>query len=311
MPKHKRVVYAHFGDTHCGLENGLIAPGSDIRRSSESERLITWEGMSSWSQWLWESVWLPGIEQANEFAGDDPLILCIDGDMAHGARFIEALYTSFADQQVDIFVKAMQAWRKCPTLAGIAMVYGTGSHDYGENSASKQIYDKLAPWGYDVIVDDHIDLIPSDGMHVDLAHHGPSAGQEHTRGNIARLYAKQRSLAFLQRGQQVPQLFQRGHVHVDVFETVQVQWRNQYVETAIIITPPMCGPNGYARQASRSVDRARCGMFLSDSIDGKLNEVVPFIIERETRKTYQMRSMPFYKYDGKAQKGKKKKRNKK
>jgi hypothetical protein len=292
MPKKQkiqRIAYAHFGDTHSGLENGLIAPGSDIRRSSDKARLITWEGMSNWSQWIWESVWLPSIERANEFAGSDPLILCIDGDMVHGSRFQEALYTPFIDQQVDIFVRALDEWRKCPTLAGIAMVYGTGAHDYGNDAASKKIYDKVAPWGYSVVVDDHINLIPDGGMHIDLSHHGPVAGMmPHTKGNIARAYAKARGEEFLKRGLTVPALFQRGHVHMDVYETVQITWLAQYIETAIIVTPPLCGPNGYARQASRSTDRIRCGMFLSESIDGKIGEVVPLIYERESRRYYQM-----------------------
>lgn len=150
----------------------------------------------------------------------------------------------------------------------------------------------MAAWGLPVDVDDHLDMWLPDDFRVDLSHHGPVCGtNEYVRGNNARTYARGRASGFLQRGERHPDMFVRGHVHDNVYEpSVPVPWAGGYKETSIFVTPPMCGPNGYARQATRSIDRAVCGMFFVEVINGSVGNVYAHLAERTSRKIFDLRA---------------------
>ena len=283
-----RFLLVLMGDTHCGLKNGLIAPGTELDYSGEKKTV----NILSWSEWLWHDVYSPGITLAGEIAGGDPVFVLHDGDVVHGSRFTEHLYSAWPEHQVAIAVRVMAECRRLQNLAAFAMVHGTGSHDFGENSATRKVAEAMAPWGLPVMVDDHIDVDLPDGFRVDLAHHGPNVGgNDYVRGNAARGYAKQRATGYLQRGDKFPDMIVRGHVHQDLYEPcVPVPWAGSYRDTAMFITPPLCGPNGYARQASRSIDRAICGMFFVEVLNGRIGTVYQHLVERSTKRVFDLRA---------------------
>lgn len=92
-----------MGDTHCGLKNGLIAPNTELDYSGEK---VT-PNLLSWSDWLWNEVYQPGITTCGEFAGSDPVYVLHDGDIVHGSRFTEHLYSAWPDHQVTIAARVM------------------------------------------------------------------------------------------------------------------------------------------------------------------------------------------------------------
>jgi hypothetical protein len=289
-----RIAGVSIGDTHAGQRNGLIRAGTVLAwgvGSEAEEREIGAEVLSDWSKWLWDDVWLPGIEAARNFAGDDPIILAHSGDAVHGDRFAgkgeKFFYSIHANHQEQIFKEAMRPWQDAK-IAAFLLAYGTGSHDYNANSAAQNIATGLANWGWRTVADDHID-IDLNGILFNLAHHGPYVSKiARLRENSARNYVKERIGEALAWDDCYAGLYQRGHVHMPVSASVEVQHGPMQHKSHIIITPPLCGPNGYARQAARSMERVECGLYFWEIIDGKLGEVIPFIRSKSTRRYYQL-----------------------
>ena len=289
MPKYKRIAGVSFGDRHGGLKNGLIMPGTKLTYGvgeATEELEVT---LSEWSDWLWNEVWEPGIEKAIEWAGSDPLIAADSGDAVHGSRFIENLYSPHVSHQIHISHLALTPLRKAPTLSAYYLAFGTAAHDYGSNSAAVLLAEKLANWGWYPKTDDHLRVMLQDDFLFDLSHHGPSVSQKpHLRENSARMYVREKVQEAVEWGAVYPRLFQRGHVHLHTDTPVKFKFGPNLHKSHIIITPPLCGPNGYARQAARSMQFVECGMYFWEIIDGQLGRVEPFIKSKDTRKTYKI-----------------------
>ena len=292
MPKYNRIAGVSFGDRHAGLKNGLIMPGTKLTYGvGENAEEVTFgeDVISDWSKWLWHDVWMPGIEKAIEWAGADPLIAADSGDAVHGHRFVEHLYSASINHQVDISIQSMIPLRKAPTLCHYLLAFGTGAHDYGHNSAAISIAEKLAAWGWKAKADEHISFILPDHFIFDLGHHGPNVSlKPHLRQNGARVYVEDRIRANTEYGERYPGLFQRGHVHNPISVPVSLKLGLDYHKSHIIVTPPLCGPNGYARQFTKSLDFIECGMFFWELIDGKLGDVISFSVKKDSRTVYKM-----------------------
>lgn len=285
MNEPNRYVGVLMGDTHCGLRNGIIAPGTELEYDGGEKREAL---LSDQSKWLWDSVWLPGIDLVKNFAGDDPVYLFHDGDVLHGGRFVEHLYSPFQDHQIQIAKSALAAWRVIPSLAGMALAFGTRAHDYGEMDATKQLAADIAAWGLEVATGEHL-RIDLGGALIDIAHHGPSVGTDNNIGNMLRTYTRRMTKGALERGERHADILSRGHVHQDALELVDTPWGPDRVYTWATITPPLCTPNGFGRQASRQVERARCGFVIFQVVGGKVvDRPYPWIVERDVRRHVQM-----------------------
>lgn len=300
-----RTVFVSLGDRHSGLRNGLCPPDMELVYGAVTNQV--WPGMSDqeiqnvlddldrravnisgWSDWLWHEVWLPGIEKVKEFAGSDPVVILDSGDMVHGSRFVESLYTPFVHHQVDIAVESMRPWRELKNLYGIAMVYGTGSHDYGANAAAKKVYDGLGPWGYKMWLGDHLKLKFGD-FRIDLAHHGTNMSKRtHLRYNTIRLDFEQKIRTAKEFGEPTIDFYQRGHWHRPAWIPIYVDWAMDTIHSTSVITPPMTGPNGYARQATRSTSHVKCGFYAWELVDGKIGEVQKNIKRKDIRNHYEV-----------------------
>jgi hypothetical protein len=128
-----------------------------------------------------------------------------------------------------------------------------------------------------------------DGFIFDLSHHGPNVSPKpHLRQNGARTYVEDRIRSNVDYGERYPKLFHRGHVHNTVSVPVTLKIGLDEHKSHIVVTPPMCGPNGYARQFTKSIDFVECGMYFWEVIDGKLGDVVSFLRKKDTRTTYVM-----------------------
>jgi len=292
MPKYNRIAGMSFGDRHGGLKNGLTMPGTKLMYGvgeHAEERIVDDDNLSEWSKWLWYDVWEPGVEAAIKWAGTDPLIASDCGDAVHGSRFIENLYSPHRNHQVEISVQALTPLRKAPTLFLYLLAFGTGAHDYGSNSAAEGVAMRLANWGWQAKTDEHFRYVLPDGFMFDLAHHGPSvSSRPHLRENGARSYIQDRIRTSVDYGERYPNLYHRGHVHNPISTSVTMKIGLDEHKAHIIVTPPLCGPNGYARQFTKSIAYAESGIYLWEVIDGKLGDVVPFMRKKDTRKSYLM-----------------------
>lgn len=290
MPKHQRIAGISFGDRHGGLKNGLIMPGTKLSYGVGEAAEEVEVKLSEWSDWLWNEVWEPAVAEAITWAGTDPLIAADSGDAVHGSRFIENLYSPHVSHQIHISHLALTPLRQAPTLAAYFLAFGTGAHDYGSNSAAILLAEKLAAWGWQCKTDNHLRIKLTDNFLFDLSHHGPSVSQKpHLRENAARVYAREKVQEAVEWGAEYPKLFQRGHVHLHTDTPVKFKMGPHEHRSHIMITPPLCGPNGYARQVARSPQYIECGVYLWEIIDGRLGEVRPFIKAKDARKTYTMR----------------------
>jgi hypothetical protein len=278
-----RTCFAFTGDEHHGLRFGLLAPGVELEYKAGDKTPVS---QSDCSKWLWDAVYLPGIEAAITFAGKSPLYILDNGDIVHGSRFQEYLYSSWQKHQELMAEMSLAAWRIAPTLAGFVFTYGTDAHDYGEGIAVENIAADIAAWGLPVKVSAH-HMIGVDRMGIDLAHHGPPAGSGPNAGHAARMYTQARVRQAMERGESPPGVLLRGHVHQDFCEFVYTRWgRDTFQRTLTIIGAPLCGTNGFAIQHSRSADRIRCGMFMFAVDGGEVTEWQAFLRERDTRTYY-------------------------
>jgi hypothetical protein len=298
-----RTVIVHMGDRHAGLMNGLcppemelvygkvtdwLTPGMSEEQIAEAKSNLDVRklNLSSWSKWLWDDVWLPGVEFISKLAGDDPVVLFDSGDNVHGSRFVESLYSPFIHHQVSISVESMRPWRKLNNLFGIAMSYGTGSHDFGSNAAALQVYEGLAPWGYKMWLDDHVNML-LDGVRFDLAHHGSNLSKRrHLKFNTARLDFEQLIRENLEFDESYSDVYMRGHFHRDAIIPIHIDWAGKYIKSLAMINPPMCGPNGYARQAARSMESISCGFNYLVIDDGKVVDYNSYLVRKDTRSFY-------------------------
>ena len=154
----------------------------------------------------------------------------------------------------------------------------------------------MSAWGIKARADHHFDYVLPDGFRVNLSHHGPSVSKRvHLREGGARRYLDDQIQDAVNFGETVPNLYQRGHVHVPVSTNVTKQLGLEEHKAHIIITPPLTGPNQYARKFTKSGERTVCGVYFSEVIDGKLGEVIPFLRKRKNTTTVLMpEGMPFY-----------------
>ena len=302
----KRTWYLHMGDNHAGLSKGLTAPGTVLDWGQGDEREIL---LSDWSDWLWHEVWMPGLEMVKDKTGGEPFFVMHSGDVTHGSRHIrdDNLYSPHITHQLHITKHAFVPVRDMKNLAGFYIVSGTGSHDYGGSSASLKVRDQFASWGLPVFHSDHI-LMNFDGFRFDLAHHGPYVSKlDHTRVNTARRDVGQLLKRDMEWGRPSAHLYQRGHVHMPVHTQAQYEMRNETRRAEVIITPPMCGPNGYARAVTHSLQEVTCGFYLSCyDHDHDILTVFPWLKNKDTRAYHTVKvELPYHKRDKKKNKKKK------
>ena len=77
-----------------------------------------------------------------------------------------------------------------------------------------------------------------DGVTFDLAHHGPSSGSRWwLRGNTARYYLRDRMLDDMALGKPPADVYLRGHYHVNIWETLRVEWQGEMITSHLVVLP--------------------------------------------------------------------------
>jgi len=270
-----RYVIAVLSDLHAGSKLGLLAPGTELEDPSGGTYVLR---LSKAQQWLWQN-YEDAIVQTLDLAGDDPVILIHNGDVCQGA-FRDINITNSLTDQARIAIANLSPWFELGNILRAYIVCGTEAHDFGEASTERLIAETLRiKYGADVLYKPHI-LLSVDGASIDVAHHGPHPGSRAwLRGNIARLYLRDRIIEDLARGHKVPDLFVRSHRHRPVDEVVSLEC----VKSRIIVTPSWQLAGQFARKAIESPPYFVCGMSAIEVIDGRIVDVHHFYYELDIR----------------------------
>lgn len=270
-----RYVIAVLSDLHAGSKLGLLAPGTELEDPSGGTYVLR---LSKAQQWLWQN-YEDAIVQTLDLAGDDPVILIHNGDVCQGA-FRGINITNSLTDQARIAIANLSPWFELGNILRAYIVCGTEAHDFGEASTERLIAETLRiKYGADVLYKPHI-LLSVDGASIDVAHHGPHPGSRAwLRGNIARLYLRDRIIEDLARGHKVPDLFVRSHRHRPVDEVVSLEC----VKSRIIVTPSWQLAGQFARKAIESPPYFVCGMSAIEVIDGRIVDVHHFYYELDIR----------------------------
>ena len=122
------------------------------------------------------------------------------------------------------------------------------------------------------------------GVIFDMAHHGPSSGSRWwLRGNTARYYLRDRMLDDMALGKRPADVYLRGHYHVNLWETLRVEWCGQLVESHIIVLPSWCGLGDYARKITRSEPTITNGLYAFECRGGAVTRIVPMVATLDLR----------------------------
>lgn len=270
----------HISDTHAGLMAGLIAPGTELEYDNGEKRT---HELSSTSAWVWE-CYQKLIKITAEWAGDDPVVVYHTGDVCHGSRFLEYLYSVWQEHQETIATAALSSLRQIPQLAGFRFCYGSAAHDYGQQSATKNVSANVAAWGYPVACVDH-GVEEIDGCMIDWFHRGPKVSATEDRNSTGRRFVIRLCRTFLERGKRAPDVVLCGHVHARITEQVLVGWGKLGHSVMLSVGSPLCGMNEYARNYTMSAPIVEVGGTLIRVSNGRVLEHAVVTWEQEQRQT--------------------------
>lgn len=277
-------ILFHISDTHHGVRGGLVAPGTFLSYDNGDTSEIQ---LSDFSRWLWHDVYVQMIDELIWYAQGRPVVINHTGDLLHGGRFSEYLYSPYQHHQLEIAELALAELRRIPNVSFVMLQHGTAAHDYGQAEGTKRAGEILAGWGYTVKVASHASYSVS-GVNIDASHHGPSVSKAIDRHGAARRHTISYVRSYLERGEQAPSVILRGHVHKPLLDTVLVPWgRDGEGRDAVLsIAPPLCGQNEYARKVTRSEPRTACGGVMMALDSGRVIDKRLFVRERSERVTF-------------------------
>ena len=82
--KYNRVIAACMADSHGGHVLGLVDPKTEL----QSEKLgIHYPQLNDYQKYLWDDVYIKGIEDTFHLAGRDEIILFHKGDITQGNKY--------------------------------------------------------------------------------------------------------------------------------------------------------------------------------------------------------------------------------
>lgn len=247
-----------IGDTHGGHTHGLMSPSVELQQETETGEIVTYTPqLRAVQDWLWHDVYLPGLEKAKAEILQEPVTVLALGDPTHGVKRMQELVTTRLSDQVEIAVSNMDPIYKTLNVERYVGVIGTGSHEFEEGAASYLVGKRLeAKTGKPVETCLHL-LATIGGLSIDASHHGPTPGTRlWLHGNQARYYLTDH---YLSEKEARANVYVRAHYHSPVWESIKDDdWREYH----IFITPPMCTPGVWTRQATRSIASVTAGMIL-------------------------------------------------
>jgi len=281
-----KIIVA-MADMHSGHKLGLLNPDTRVHEQDEMGRVKKVKvKFTATQKWLWK-MYRKDVQDVVELAGDDPIVLLVVGDACNGDKYPDQLVSTRRSDQIEIAVRNLDPWVELQNLDKLRLAKGTGAHDFGEGSAELLVAAQIQAKheGLDVQVLWH-GLGDADGVLIDYAHHGPSAGIRHwTSGNQVRYYLKSIMDTEIWANRRPPDVVLRAHYHNLCWETVKVRRGkgDEYTQAHAIILPAYCGMSDHGQQATQSKYLISCGLVAMEVVDGELMRIVPFARSMDLR----------------------------
>jgi hypothetical protein len=275
----KRTILAIVSDLHGGHRHGLLNPDTVLLEYDEDGNIV--EGyhpqLNPVQEYLWR-IYQAQIDWIKKMAGDDELVLVLNGDMTAGNKHEDLLASDRMSDQIVIARYNTEPWYGLPNLKAVRYVKGTGAHTFGEGS-SELLLTELSR-GYHPDIDcqaaDHL-LTTINDMQVDISHHGPPPGsRKWLEGNEVRYYLRDLMMRDMLEDKTPPRLIFRGHYHQYIQESLTISNKTFHTST-LILTPSFTFPNAYARKVVRSPSRITHGMVVVEIVDGHPLRIHPLI----------------------------------
>jgi hypothetical protein len=279
-----RIIGVGLSDLHSGFTLGLTNPETsfiDPHTGEERQVLLT-----SYQQYLWDDVFMWGINQVKDLADTADIYIFGCGDLTHGP-LSETTSSRMSDQLDAGFYALLPLIEISKHIKCLRWSIGTSMHVFGEGSSEiatirrlQERYPKLDAKSV------YHGCSNIGGFQIDHAHHGPYPGSRTwLLGNTARAYLKDQMIRDLDMGERPADLVLRGHYHTMVREWCGM-WRNDiFYESNIVVLPPLCLLGDYGHKATRSTYRLSPGIVAFEIVDNKLLSIHPFIKNIDIRVT--------------------------
>lgn len=274
MPKN--TILFVLSDTHCGHKLGLLNPETVLFDESTGGKFSP--PLTGFQKYLWE-LYLEGIEKLKEKSKNKNIIIIMLGDITHGNKYPEQLISTRIADQLSIAYQALKPLIELKNLKAIRLVFGTGSHEFGEGTSmlilKSQINQNNKKCSVEVITHGLLNI--QENL-IDYAHHGPGVGiRDWLNGNEVRFYLRNILYGEQKNGGIPPKLILRGHVHGFAHESIYRLENDHLEKSSITILPSMCGMSEFAKQGGKSPSRLINGTMIYEISKDGISDPIPTI----------------------------------
>lgn len=272
-----RAILAICADLHGGHRYGLLSPHTVLEEIDQNGEVVKdyHPPLTKIQDYLWE-MYVSQIAAIKKYAGEDDIIVLLDGDLTAGNKYAQMLVSDRLADQFAIGAANVDPWCEIKPKA-IRIIKGTGAHVFNQGSSEIVITTLLNAKYPDlsIKVSDH-SLLDVAGLTVDVSHHGPPPGsREWLRGNEARYYLRSLMMQEIVAGKAPPRLVVRGHYHDEIEETLIVKSNGNRYKGTLVITPSFTFMDEYARKVCKSPSRITHGMIMVEIVDKEILRIVP------------------------------------
>ena len=284
--KPRPTTLALMADAHCGHRLGMLDPATVL---VDSDGPWTPE-LGAVQKELFKQFEGARADLLARVGGRQRIVMVHDGDLGQGAAFPHQLVSQSPKDQVAIAVALFRPWLKVPNVAVLRIMAGTDVHSMGATSIEVLVAQQLQAEfpRKDVAVRWHVRLKVA-GALFDMAHHGPVAGSRTwLRGNVARLYLRDRMEFDFRRGLRVATLYVRAHRHHFLHIEDELEGVPGGCKSGLLLLPSMSGLTEHGRKVTQSAPELTTGMVFVDVLDGRIVGVDEKVQYRDLRTTEEL-----------------------
>ena len=278
--KGKRRLVVALADMHAGHVLGLLNPATVlVRQIDEHGEYEEWCPELTATQRLMWPMFQGHVDELEELAGKDEIVVFNVGDPTHGTKYMQGLIAdvSRSDQRI-IAASNLNPIIRLPNVRILRMFSGTPAHVWPGSADAKVAWQLRQDYPQKDIQSVHHSRMSIDGVWFDTAHHGPQPGsRDWLRGNVALYYLKDRIYRDRRMGKEPARVYIRGHRHQYVPVPFIDRWKGREMKHNLTVVPSYCGLTSHARQVTQSEPELVNGMCVYELVDGKLVDIHPLI----------------------------------
>jgi len=275
LSKAKRTVIIALSDTHAGNKLGLCNPNTILEDADREGNVQEYNpALTEVQEYLWECL-TEDKKKVIDISGKDDIVIFHNGDVTQGNKYPVEWMTTRLSDQLDIAFYNMLPWLELPNVRIVRFGKGTGSHEYGEGSATIMVDKRLRErFPRKDIRTVYHGLLETSGINIDYSHHGPYPGSRNwLKGNEARYYLRSLMNDEIDAGGIPPNLVLRGHYHTPVKEYLWKKANGYEYESWLLITPSYCLAGDYTHQKARSPYRITNGLWAIEVVNSHIYDI--------------------------------------